>query len=438
MFGPTLILLGILTLCLQDVYGQGPVYPVYMCVDSSGAETEPVGFIKGTNPGVCTFPESAGYGIIAIKVFQDSGTDDAYTSQFVSTYVSAAPTDPGVTAATEGADYGPIIEWIPIPKNAVGGPFTRSLIYIPIIDDTEIEPTEEFILDAEFVETAKRELVTDCDSATLPCGVFIQIMDDDEPCVSFDKSHYFVTEGVDTSIGFVIPNDPAMLMTPVSVAFTTTDGSAIAGTDYTVDASPVDVTAPAGMISVTATCDLVEGVEAFEISIDVGTYKLGTPSTATVWISDGDCPVVTTPSPTAAATTASPVVTPVPCVSFLKSSYFVTEGGDPTSIELVLSNVDSSVVAPVSVAFTVTPVSAIATDYTVDSSPVDVTVPTGEISVAAMDDALVEGVEAFQICIDPPTTPTAYKLGTTSDVTVWILDAAVVTTTPATTTTPAL
>ncbi|XP_072015652.1 uncharacterized protein [Amphiura filiformis] len=109
--------------------------------------------------------------------------------------------------------------------------------------------------------------------------------------------------------------------------------------------------------------------------------------------------------------------------------YFVTEG-EESSIGLVISNVDAAVLPSVSIAFTATPASAIATDYTVASSPVDVTVPAGVILVETITDDVNEGCEAFQICIDPPTSPTDYKLDTPSDVTVWICDAADMTTVP--------
>ncbi|XP_072022207.1 uncharacterized protein [Amphiura filiformis] len=516
-----LILLGIFTLILHDVYADDISYD--MCIHPTGTDAPP-----DATTG-CTFTEDEGFAIIEITITQPTASPSDYSS---------VKTADGT--ALPGVDYHDYE--VVIPVEAFDGGTLTTRIYIPIIDDNEIEDTEAFTVNDETILIATGA----GEACTGTCSLTITITDNDVPCVSFPEPAYVATEGAAaTTIGLEITNDPAALTVgPVSIGVTCTDISATITTDYTLDPNPVDL--PTGEISLTAVVDaLTEDVECCVLSIDPPVdppmYKLGTRSTAKVCIIDAPgtpvpcvsfdkftyvvvegvdasigiiatniadpatvdpatmigfttsdittsmddhtAPVtgpgtvafgtpitVTCPDETlvegveafevtltadAAATPTYTLCTPsiatvfcldpvavaaapVPCVSFLKSSYFVTEGGDPTSIELVLSNVDSSVVAPVSVAFTVTPVSAIATDYAGDSSPVAVTAPDGEISVAAMDDGMVEGVEAFQICIDPPTTPTDYKLGTTSDITVWILDAAVVTTTPATTTTPAL
>ncbi|XP_072015863.1 uncharacterized protein [Amphiura filiformis] len=535
MLGHTLILLGILTLILRNAYG-ATVAPMYMCVDPTdfSMETAPT---AGTPP-VCEFSEGAGFAVLSITVSQDDDTttpaDDTFLSQDVATAVSTAPTAP-ITAATQGADYIPTWETIPIPS-AAADTYKRLLI-IPIIDDTEIEPTEEFIVAAEFTNPDGTPATECMDPTTLECRVLIHITNDDLPCVSFPEPAYVATEGgAATTIGIEITNDPdGLTVDPVMIGVTCTDISTSA-TDYTLDPNPVDILT--GPISLTAEVDaLTEAVECCVLAIDPPTdppmYKLGTPSTAKVCIIDAPgtpvpcvsfdkftyvvvegvdtsigiiatniadpttvdpapmigfttsdistsmedhttpvtgpgtvafgtpitvtCPdetlvegaeafEVTLTADTAATPTydlctpstvivfcsdpVAPVAAPVPCVSFAKSSYFVTEGED-TSIGLEISNVDAADVPSVSIAFTATPASAVATDYTVASSPVDVTVPTGAILVEAITDDDDEGCEAFQICIDPPTSPTEYKLDSPSDVTVWICDAAEMTMSPA-------
>ncbi|XP_072023803.1 extracellular matrix organizing protein FRAS1-like [Amphiura filiformis] len=345
----------------------------YKCVDIAAGTTSMPDLLTG-----CTFSENDEYAVIEITITQGTGAGDI---GFEAVY-----TGDDTDTATAGEDYNRLDSTIPIP-NTGDVTFTKN-IYIPIIDDKVIEDTESFTVTGEAIVNSNGM----AEACVAPaCSLNIQITDNDVPCVSFDKSNYFVTgDGATTTpIGFVIPNDPAMMMSPVSVAFSTAGITAITDTDYTIDASPVTVTAPAGMISVTATCDLVEGMKAFEISIDemIGTYTLGTPSTATVWILD--CP-------------ATPAATPESEFCLNSTFYPVMESSSAVKIWICRKmdvSQEGSVVLMTSNVDAIAPSDYIVINQRVSFAP-DEICTTREITI--VNDERLEPTECFQVSLSQP------------------------------------
>ncbi|XP_072051896.1 uncharacterized protein [Amphiura filiformis] len=171
-----LILLGIFTLILHDVYA---VDVIYECIDPmDGTPT----VITDLTTEFCEVSEGDKYAIIAVTVTQSIGDGDNEYTNVHTKWI------PDADAATEGEDYYPYVTLTPIPSTASAT--FRSYVYIPIIDDNVIEETERFTLnDISFTTMGNNEV-----ACMATCTLYIHIIDNDMPCVSFDNSVYIVPE----------------------------------------------------------------------------------------------------------------------------------------------------------------------------------------------------------------------------------------------------
>jgi hypothetical protein len=191
-----------------------------------------------------------------------------------------------------------------------------------------------------------------------------------------------------------------------TVQFSTSDGSALAGTDYTARTG-FTVNFAAGVTQVDVTVDItnrtgVQASRAFSVALSnpsVGT--VGTPGTATVTIND----------------TAPP---PVPTFSLSASSYPVNEDAGPVTIRVIRS---VATTGADTVQFSTSDGSAVAgTDYTARTG-LTVNFAAGETQVdVTVDIANRAGVQASRTFDVALSNPSAGTVGTPGTATVTIAD----------------
>lgn len=186
----------------------------------------------------------------------------------------------------------------------------------------------------------------------------------------------------------------------VSVPYTIT-GTATNGTDYTITASPIVITAglTTGTTTITITSDLLDELNETVI-VTMGTPVNATAGTTTVHtatITDDDLP------PTVDFTAAS------------QSS--VAESGTMT----VTAQLSAQSGLDVSLPYTVTGTASNGTDYTITSSPITIAAgnTTGTITITILTDTLDEADETAIVTMDTPINATK---GTTSAHTATITD----------------
>ncbi|TRT82442.1 MAG: aggregation factor core protein MAFp3, isoform C, partial [Microcystis aeruginosa Ma_AC_P_19900807_S299] len=258
-------------------------------------------------PGVIQFSNATysvnenGTPVTAVTLTRSNGSDGAVSVRINLTNGTA----------TAPSDYNNT----PITANFANGE-TSKTVNIPIVNDTQFEPDE----------TVNLSLFNPTGGATLgtQTTAVLTIINDDLPqrgTISLNNINYTVNENGTANITLTRTNGSDG---EVSVILTPSNGSAIAGDDYTN--TPITVTFANGQTSKTVTIpitddsiyELTETVN-LTISNPTGGATLGTQQTATLSIIDND---------------AVPGV-----IQFSNATYSVNENGTPvTAVTLTRSN----------------------------------------------------------------------------------------------------
>jgi hypothetical protein len=221
----------------------------------------------------------------------------------------------------------------------------------------------------------------------LSLPLLLRVTAQDLPRVFFESDAYSVEEdALSGSVTLTVRLDSASAE-PVAVRYTTTDVSAVAGTDYT-GADLVELTIPAGETAWDFTIDvsnddLDEENESFTVTLSepVGA-RLGNPRTTTVTITDDDGP---------------------PTVGFEDTTPSVGEGAGSVDITVVL-NAESGLEVMVTYTTTVTGTATAGSDYTPTSNTL--VFPPGDTSeafpVTINPDDLDEEDETIQLLLSEP------------------------------------
>ncbi|MFN8442834.1 MAG: M36 family metallopeptidase [Caldilineaceae bacterium] len=180
-------------------------------------------------------------------------------------------------SALAGSDYTSVSGTLSIPSGQ-----QAATLLVPLISDQTVEPNKSFHLT---LLAAQNGILSN------PLAATVTITDDDQPQVSFASSSYTTTE-VSGQVTMTLVLDQPNPRDDVEVHYQTLDGSALANSDYT----PVSGTAkiPSGQQSVTIVVQLVddsevENTESFALQLgNVTNALIGTPTTTTVTIVDGD------------------------------------------------------------------------------------------------------------------------------------------------------
>ena len=288
--------------------------------------------------------------------------------------------------ATDGADYTSLGTSITIPIGASSATLT-----LTPIDDALPEGSGE---------TATLTLATSATySLGSPAAATITISDDDVPTVTVSATDAAAAEaGPDTGTYTVTRTGPTTAALTVNYALS---GTASDGTDFpTLGTSvTIPVGASSAAITLTPTDDaLAEADETAILTLSANAaYAIGTPSVATVTISDNDLPTVTVTASDASASEAGPDT----------GQYTISRTG-PTTAALAVNYA----------------LSGTATDGTDFSTlGTSVSIPIGASSVVVTltptDDALFEGSETATLTVQ---TDAAYLVGAPASADVTISD----------------
>ncbi len=174
----------------------------------------------------------------------------------------------------------------------------------------------------------------------------------------------------------------------VTVPFTVT-GTATSGTDYSITASPISISAGAttGTATITITSDTVD--EANETVI----VTMGTPTNATAGSTTVHTATITDDDS-------------APSVFFTSSSQSSSGESGTMTVTAQLSAVSGQ---DVSVPFTVTGTATSGTDYTITSSPISISAgsTTGTATITITSDTVDEADETVIVTMGTPTNATA-------------------------------
>ena len=298
----------------------------------------------------------------------------------VSSQVVTVPFTVGGTA-TGGTDYTITASPVTVPAGS-----TTATLTVAVVDDAVAEPNETVVV-----------TLGSPTNATLgtPATHTVTIAANDTPTASFSAAGQAVAEGVGTATLTVqLSNASSQVVTvPYAVG-----GTATAGTDYTIPASPLTIAAGSttGTVTVTVLDDAVgEPDETIVVTLGTPTgATLGTPAMHTLTIAGNDTPTV----------------------SFSAVSQAVAEGVGTATLTVQLSSVSTQVVT---VPYTVSGTATGGTDYTIPASPVTIAAgsTTGTVTVTVVNDAVGEPDETIAVTLGTPTNAT---LGTPATHTITI------------------
>ena len=214
------------------------------------------------------------------------------------------------------------------------------------------------------------------------------------PTAAFASAAQTVQENAGTvSISVVLSQASS---SAVSIPFTL-GGTALAGADYQIPASPLTI--PAGQTS--GTIDIVLAADGLAEPAETIIVVLGTPTGATLG-------ATTTHTLTIAASEAPPPA--LPTAAFASAAQTVQENAGTVSISVVLSQASSSAV---SIPFTLGGTALAGADYQIPASPL--TIPAGQtsgtIDIVLAADGLAEPAETIIVVLG---TPTGATLGATT------------------------
>ena len=340
-------------------------------------------------PGAIQFSNTAysinenGTPVTAVTLTRINGSDGAVSATINLTNGTA----------TAGNDYNNT----PITVNFANGE-TSKTVNIPIINDTQFE------LD----ETINLSLTNPQGGATLgtQTTATLTIINDDLPqpgTISLNSSSYTVNENGTASITLIRTGGSDGT---VSVILTPTDGTAVAGSDYTN--TPITVTFANAETSKTVTIPIIndtvyEPTETVNLTLSnpTGGATLGTQKTATLNIVDNDAVPGT--------------------IQFSNTAYSVNENGTPVTA-VTLTRINGSDGA-VSATINLTNGTATAgSDY--NNTPITVNFANGEtsktVTIPIIDDSVLESNETINLSLSNPTN--GVTIGTQNSAVVNIID----------------
>ncbi len=328
----------------------------------------------------------------------NDGTEPGTQGLFTFTLSNVATSDTQITytlsgTATSGTDYSTLGTTITIPAGQ-----TSVTLPVLVLDDTFVEPTETVVL-TMVVATSNSAITANTTPAT------VNINDNDNATVSV--GNISVTEnGTNATFTVTLTGN---VQNAFTVNYSTANGSALAGTDYT--ATTGSVTFPAGSLSgATQTINIpvindniAELAETFTLTLN----SIGAGSTVTI--------------PAAGATgTATITDDDVASVVIANTSAIESAGNMVFTITLTGSVQDA-----VSINYSTADNTAIAgSDYTAKTGLV--TFPAGSVSgatqtilVPVTDDNVTENAESFKVTLSGATAPLtitqAEGIGTIND-----------------------
>lgn len=267
---------------------------------------------------------------------------------------------------------------------------TLQTIQIPILDNLSINADKTFGINLGGPVNANLGLFS---------TAVITITDDDRPFVQFANASLALDENNGPAIVEVTLSKPASAT--VTVDYTTSDGTAIAGDDYIFDAGTL-IFAPnqiSQSIVISVTNDNIsEPDENFSVILSNPTNAiLGSPISTTITIQNDD----------------------INFVEFVSGTYNVSEGDVSVSVEVILTTAAVNTIA-VDYATSDQTTSA-GNDYTANSGTLTFLpgVTSTLLIIEIKEDGFVEGDEQFLITLSNPTNA---LLGPTSSTQVTVQD----------------
>ena len=277
-------------------------------------------------------------------------------------------------SATAGADYQAVATSLTLPAGTVA-----TGIDVAIIGDTAAELDETFTVTLSSIAGATP--VTTAATGTIR---------DDDTVSSLRISDVTLSEGDAGSVNAILDVTLSAAATAaVTADFTTVDGTAAAGSDYTVTSGNVSI--PIGASSTTISVPVIgdtldEADEVFSVVLTNPTGAVLVDDTGTVTIVDDDAP------PTLAIADAS-----------------VAEGNSGTRIESLAVTLSAVSSRDITVAYTVSGIEATAGEDFVASSGT-LSFPAGTtsqaVSVSVNGDTLSEPDERIQVTLSTPVNAT--------------------------------
>ncbi len=206
-------------------------------------DNEPVFAINGSSYSVNEEAES-----VSVTVFRYTGIGAASVS-----YETVNGT------ATDAADYTATIGTI----NFAGGETTKT-VSIPIIDDAEVEPTENFVF----------RLTSAVNGSILPSASLTQvsIADNDTSTFSIERTEFFIDEGRNAIIKVKRQSSSAAFSAFVN--YETLDGTAVSPGDYTAANGTLNF--PVGVTELTLSIPIIN--DSVNEDIEEFTFRLKTPT----------------------------------------------------------------------------------------------------------------------------------------------------------------
>jgi subtilisin family serine protease len=340
---------------------------------------------------------SAGFASAPSSTYQFSAATHSVTegtNALVITVTRSSGTSVGSVAyatadgtATAGADYTAKTGTL----NFAPGVLSRN-ISVPIANDTAVESPETFTVTLSApvgggLGSPSTATVTINDNDSAPPSVF-----------ALSSNAFTATEARGSVVIRVTRSNPAAA---ASVRFATSNGTAMAGSDYTATSGVINFAAGVGAATFTVPItddSLFEGPETFNVTLSnpVG-GTLGSPATAVVSITDNDR---------------------APVIQFAAATATVSEGAGTVVLTITRSTGEGAS----SVAYATANGTATAgSDYTALSGTVSFA--NGEtsktVSIVIREDTVKEAKETFQVTL---TNATGATLGTRQVATVNITD----------------
>jgi len=329
---------------------------------------------------------------VSISATDPAAAEPATTGTFTVTRTGGGTATPLTVSytvagtATPGADYTALPGSITIPAGK-----TSATIVVTPVDDDAIESTESVLLTL----AANTAYIVGSSSTAS-----IDITSDDAlPTVSLTASDPAAAEP--TSPGSFRVSRTGRTTASLSVSYTVA-GTATTGTDFTTLTGTVTIPAGTtfGTITVTPVDDtIVETPETVIVTLQASTrYTVGSPSSATVTITDDDVLSTVTVNATDAA------------------------ASEPSNTGTFTVARTGSTTPSLAVTYTLGGTATSGSDYTAAPAGT-LTIPAGAasatITVTPVDDSLVESTETVVVTL---SAGTGYALGTPSTATVNIAD----------------
>jgi len=345
------------------------------------------------NPATLTIVDDDGQSTIQFSAAAYSVNESAGSATITATLTGATTVTATVSYATSdgtalaGSDYTAASGTLTFAPGVTNQTFS-----VPIINDTVFEGNESLIV-----------TLSNAVGATLgsPNPATLTIVDDDaQPTVQFSAVTYSVNENAGSAtVAATLSEAPTVTVT---VSYATSDGTALAGSDYTAISGTLAF-AP-GVTSRTFSVPIINN-SVFETNESLSlalsnpvNATLGSPNPATLTIVDNDSP---------------------PRVRFSASTYSVNEGAGSATITATLTGA-TAVTATVS--YTTSNGTALAgSDYTATSGTLAFApgATSQTFSVPIIDDTVFESSESVALTLSNPVSAT---LRSPNQATLTILD----------------